>query len=78
VNDHSDAPKVRWQPADRAERRIVFEPTSAGDWTRLEQVRSDIDGVGWQTVGSERCDGIGFEGVSPEYVDGHSATVEGP
>jgi len=70
MSDRSDAVVMRWQPAGRAARRIVFEPTSSGDWTRLEQVRSDVDGVGWQTVGSERCDGIGFEGpIPPEYVD---------
>lgn len=73
--DRSDAVVVRWTYPDQPDRRLVFEPTSSGAWTRLDQERAPSP-EGWRTVGADRVDSIGFEGVPPEYIDGD--TVVGP
>jgi len=69
--DRSDAVVARWKPQGRAARRLLFEPTSEGNWLRREQVIDHTDS--WQTVGTETTESIGFENVPPECVDGYDA-----
>jgi hypothetical protein len=53
-----DAVVVKWSPAGRADRRLVFMPDSSGGYTRLTQARRDTDDKPWRTVASERVDSV--------------------
>lgn len=70
TSDRSDGVVVRWTYRDQPDRRLVFEPTSRGEWTRIEQERDRTASPrAWRTVGSDRVDSIGFAGVPPEVLD---------
>jgi len=70
TRDRSDGVVVWWTYRDQPDRRLVFEPTSRGGWTRIEQARDRAASPrAWRTVGSDRVDSIGFEGVTPEVLE---------
>ena len=56
ARNRSDAVVVTYQPAGRAARREVFEPTSDGRYERVEEVRRE-DGT-WHRVGSEVVESV--------------------